>query len=114
MYAQILSQIRDQSELLFATQRFNATQNVFVGRRHTLFSWLHCTNSAPIAPLTRSTVNCALFQLHGPLSSRRILSHEEVNVKDAMQPFPETELLSVKKLAQILDCSPKTVHDWLY
>ena len=24
------------------------------------------------------------------------------------------ELLSIRKLAQILDCSPKTVRDWLY
>ncbi len=24
------------------------------------------------------------------------------------------ELLSTKKLAQLLDCSPKTVQDWLY
>jgi excisionase family DNA binding protein len=26
----------------------------------------------------------------------------------------EPELLSIRKLAQILDCSPKTVRDWLY
>lgn len=26
----------------------------------------------------------------------------------------EPELLSVRKLAQVLDCSPKTVRDWLY
>jgi hypothetical protein len=26
----------------------------------------------------------------------------------------EPELLSVRKLARILDCSPKTVRDWLY
>ena len=24
------------------------------------------------------------------------------------------ELLSIRKLAQLLDCSPKTVRDWLY
>jgi excisionase family DNA binding protein len=26
----------------------------------------------------------------------------------------EPELLSIRKLAQVLDCSPKTVQDWLY
>ena len=26
----------------------------------------------------------------------------------------EPELLSIKKLAQVLDCSPRTVQDWLY
>jgi excisionase family DNA binding protein len=26
----------------------------------------------------------------------------------------EPELLSIRKLAQVLDCSPKTVRDWLY
>jgi hypothetical protein len=26
----------------------------------------------------------------------------------------DTDLLSVRKLAEVLDCSPKTVRDWLY
>ena len=33
---------------------------------------------------------------------------------DAIYSSLEPELLSTKKLALILDCSPKTVRDWLY
>lgn len=31
-----------------------------------------------------------------------------------VQHHLEPELLSVRKLATVLDCSPKTIQDWLY
>src|ERR1051326_6034176 len=109
MYAQILSQIRDQSELLFATQRFNATQNVFVGRRHTLFSWLHCTNSAPIAPLTQSTVNGALFRFLGPFIHMDI--HDPEKDKALFGKYPLWTLLMVKAAKKALDEKRARIED---
>jgi excisionase family DNA binding protein len=38
----------------------------------------------------------------------------EVTMNDASRVTLEAELLSVRRLAQVLDCSPKTVQDWLY
>ena len=37
-----------------------------------------------------------------------------LHVNDTDHEFPEAALLSVRRLAQVLDCSPKTLHDWLY
>ena len=35
-------------------------------------------------------------------------------MNDAQDEWLGAELLSVRKIAQFLDCSPKTVQDWLY
>jgi excisionase family DNA binding protein len=35
-------------------------------------------------------------------------------MNDAIGGELESELVSVARLAQLLDCSPKTVRDWLY
>jgi len=35
-------------------------------------------------------------------------------MNDGIAAGPDTGLVSIGKLAQLLDCSPKTIRDWLY
>jgi hypothetical protein len=35
-------------------------------------------------------------------------------MKDENFTWVQPEMLSIKKLAKVLDCSPKTVRDWVY
>src|SRR2546425_13079477 len=58
--------------------------------------------------------DCALWLFPGPISMKSNAYLRRSLVNESPCGALEPELISVKRLAQLLDCSPKTLRDWLY